>query len=308
MAIESVTDDWEGWSGEVAINQATLRGEGTFDRPMDVKFTAGDTSFKPISALYADALPKPWDCIPGYPWTYVIGYSSIRMTSPLSVKIVVRYKIWEDPLAIPIRKRWYFARNSDVLEAGCVPGHPYLIQPIKNSAGESPETPMMTDYHDLVLLFDVNRGAFDHNLAAKYIGSVNSDTWYGFPAGKVKCTLFTGEEDRAGALIFWKHSYEFQIRTFESDPLNIGWLRRFRDEGFHEMVLNDQNKLVPRAFGEYLIELDETTGAEIKRTFKPVSRPVALDGAGRRLAKGQPDYYIEVQDFDLLPFSVLGLE
>jgi hypothetical protein len=309
MSIIQVYDDFEGWSGDVAINPQTLRPEGTFDRAMCVEFSADDASFKPITALYAAGVPRPWDPIgPDYPFTYCVGYSSIKMDGPKIVRIVVRYKIWEDPLAIPPKKRWYFNTASDVLHAGCVPGHPSLIQPIVNSAGEAPDPPMMTDYDDLVLQYSVNRATYDPQLASRYMKAVNLDTFFGFPAGKVRCKLFTGDEARAGGLLYFEHNYEFHIRTFESDPLNVGWLRRFRDEGFHEMVLNEQNHLVPRALGEYLIEYAEDTGLEVKRTFKPVSKAVALDGAGRVLAAGKPDHFIKVQDFDQLPFSVLGLE
>jgi hypothetical protein len=316
MGVCKVVEDWAGSKFSVEIDPVTLRPAGSGNRAFDVYFTEDDTSFKPLSALTAigpdgTRIPQPWEILDlNNPWVYVTGYSPSMSEEmgPFMVKVTVNYKIFEDPLSIPPKKRWYFSTVPDVLQAGCVPGHPALIRPILNSAGEAPDTPMMTDYNDLVLMISWNRAAYDPNLASRYMKAVNSDTFFGFPPGKVKCKVFTGDDARAGGLLYYEHNYEFHIRTFESDPLNIGWLRRFRDEGFHEMVLNDQNHLVPRAFGEYLIEYSEETGLETDRKFKPVSKPVALDGAGRKLADGAPDHFIEIQDFDQLPFSVLGLE
>lgn len=313
MSIIAVYDNYEGWSGDVAINQNTLRPEGTFDREMVVEFSADDATFKPITALYAPGLPRPWDPVgPDYPWTYVIGYSSIKMDGPKIVRISVRYKIWEDPLAIPMKKSWGIARNSDVLQAGCKPGEPSSIMYVRNSANEPPDPPMMVDYHDLVLRMTVNRAVFDHAIASKYIGAVNSDIFYGFPAGKVKCTLFTGEEQRASGLIYWQHEYEFQIRTFYSDPLNVGWLRRFRDEGFRELVFTADEEWKYRDILSEVITVDDE-GNDLPPTKKPVSKPAPLDGAGREIPPGDPlhptpDHFIEIQDYDQLPFSVLGLE
>jgi hypothetical protein len=306
VSILGVYDDFEGWSGNVEINPNTLRAEGTFDRPMCVEFSEDDASFKPITALYANGLPRPWDPIgPDYPFTYCIGYGSIKMDGPKIVRIVVRYKIWEDPLAIPPKKAWNIVRNSDVLQQGCRPGSPTTIMPVKNSANEPPDPPMMTDYHDLALRVSVNRAEYNQNLASRYMGAVNNDPFFGFPAGKVKCTLFTGEEQRAGGLIFWQHDYEFQIRTFDSDPLNIGWLRRFKDEGFRELLLNATTN--EWEYKDILSEIENEDGTITK---KPVSKPAPLDGAGREITPGSntPDHYIEIQDFDQLPFSVLGLE
>jgi hypothetical protein len=314
VSIERVYDDFEGWSGEVSINPNTLRPEGTFDRAMCVEFSADDATFKPITALYANGLPRPWDPIgPDYPFTYCIGYGSIKMDGPKLVRIVVRYKIWEDPLAIPIRKEWGIIRNSDVLERGCKPGHPAVIMPVRNSALEPPDPPMMTDYYDLVLRMTHNRAAFDPHMASKFMGSVNSDPFFGFPTGKVKCTLYTAPEDRSGGLIFYPHSFEFQIRTFESDPLNVGWLRRFKDEGFRELryvvdrtETNETGGTTTTWKWEYQDILSVVKNEDGSFTKKPVS-------AGRAIPPTEPgheppDHYIEIQDYDQLPFSVLGLE
>lgn len=307
MSILRVVDNWKGWGGDVTINPTTLRPEGTVTRTFQVEFTENDDTFKPLTALYATGIPQPYDVLPGFPWVYVTGYSAKMGDGPTIVDVTVNYKIYEDPLAVPPVIRWNFARESDVLQAGCRPGSPTTIQLIKNSAGEAPDPPMMKDYQDLLLQVTVNRAAFDHAIAAKYIDSVNSDRFFGFDPGKVKCKLFSGDQQRAGGLTYWQHNYEFQVRTFQSDPLNIGWIRRFRDEGFRELVLSDQNHLELHAMGDWLVEEDDE-GVEVKRTFKPVAKPVSLDGAGRRLAEGQPDCFIEVQDYDQLPFSVLGLE
>jgi hypothetical protein len=312
MGISKVTEDWKAGSVELSLNRDTQRIEGSGVRAFDVDFTENDPDFKPlVAAMYATGVPVPWECLPGYPWSYVVGYSAKASESgPLSVKVLVNYKIYEDPLAVPPVIRWSFASESDVLESGCRPGSPSTIMPVLNSAGEPPDPPMMKEYRDLLLQVTVNRSGFDPLIAAKYIDAVNSDTFFGFAAGKVKCRRFDADQLRAAGLVYYQLNFEFQIRTFASDVLDVGdvgWNRRFLDQGYRELVPQDDGSLRLTDIGSWLDEYD-TDDVLTKSTFKPVSKPVPLDGAGRALADGAEKHFIEIQDFDQLPFSVLGLE
>jgi hypothetical protein len=328
MGISKVTEDWKAGSVELSLNRDTQRIEGSGVRAFDVDFTENDPDFKPlVAAMYATGVPVPWECLPGYPWSYVVGYSAKASESgPLSVKVLVNYKIYEDPLAVPPVIRWSFASESDVLESGCRPGSPSTIMPVLNSAGEPPDPPMMKEYRDLLLQVTVNRSGFDPLIAAKYIDAVNSDTFFGFAAGKVKCRRFDADQLRAAGLVYYQLNFEFQIRTFASDAMDVGWTRRFLDAGFRERVYekyaesSGKNEAgIPMVTSyyhwkmydigswlppEYNDDGTEKTGA----IFKPVSKQVPLNGAGRVLADGDEKHFIEIQDFDQLPFSVLGLE
>jgi hypothetical protein len=316
MSIVAVTADWENRKGWLRINPETLRPEGEFESPYDVLFTDNDTSFKPLAALYASGIPIPYETLPGYPWVYVIDYS-VQQAGPLHVKVVVKYKVFEDPLAIPPVIRWSFGSDTDVVDkayrvkSNVISGIGYEDETesaVTNSALEQPDPPMMKEYHDLMMMVTVNRQSYDHKAAAEYIDAVNSDYFYGFRPGRVRCRRYDGDSMRAGALEYWQHTLEFQIRTFNSDPLNIGWLRRFQDQGFHERVETETGSGVYelRAIGDWLVELDDD-GNEAKRTFKPVSKPAPLDLFGKKLADGEAVKFLEWRDYDLLPFSHFGL-
>jgi hypothetical protein len=321
MAISKVSEDWKARRVELSIDRNTNRIKGSGIRAFDVDFTEGDYDFKPLTAvMHATGVPIPWECLPGFPWSYVVGYSAKQEEGPLSIKVTVQYEIFEDPLAIPPIIRWSFASDSDVLESGCKPGDSTVIMPVLNSAGEPPDPPMMKEYRDLLLSITVNRDYFDPLLAAKYIDSVNCDTFFGFAPGKVKLRRFDAEQLRAAGLIYYQHGYEFQIRTFASDILDIGWNRRFLDQGYRELVWEKTGERpnetggtdsywhhVRKDIGSWLDEYDEN-GVLTKKTFKPVSRPVPLDGKGSVLAEGAEKHFIEIQDYDQLPFSILGLE
>lgn len=309
MSIVLVEPDWEGRRGRMGINPDTLRPEGEFSCPYNVLFSDGDPSFKPLAAIYAPGLPIPYQTLEGFPWAYVVDYDAVQV-APLRVKVTVKYKVYEDPLAIEPIIRYDFATDTDEIHKAIKPRESPYDTPVEmvlaNSAGETPETVVVKDYRDLLIIVDVNRASFDPLVAAEYIDSVNADTFMGFSPGKVKCKVYSGEPARAGALSYFKVRYEFQARTFKSDPLDIGWRRRFLDEGFKKLTYTEGEakkslKMIMLPAYEY-----DSTGAELTETkkFVPVSRPMPLDGEGNTI---DPNYgtnhYIEFEDFDYLPFS-----
>jgi hypothetical protein len=326
MGVFKVVEDWAGGNGGVDIDPNTLRPAGSFNRGFDVYFTEDDTSYKPISALTAvgpdgTRIPQPWEPIdPSNPWVYVVGYSPSMSegTGPFMVRVTVKYKIFEDPLAVPPNIRWDFSRESDELHkairvktspigGGCIRVEDQFAAEITNSAGETPESPMMKDYNDLLMIVTVNRASFDELKASDYMDAVNSDIFRGWKPGYVRCKRYNGTPMRAGALEYWQHNYELQIRTFASDPLNVGFLRRFLDQGYKEYYqlpsgVWDKKAITTRVFDK------DANGTELL-TFKdvPVSKPVNLNTEGQQLESKLPGMFLEWRDYDLLPFSHFGL-
>ncbi len=232
--------------------------------------------------LYGDViLPDMWDVHPAAPFAVVTNKVE-RSETALSRKLTVTYTRFPNPFDEEPKISWGFASSSEPIDLD-IDG-----QPIVNSAGESFDPPLNKDVDDLVYRFEVARESFDENQAARYMNAINSDGWFGFEPFTARMKSFNGTQARVGGVFYWNVIYEVHIR-FD------GWPRRIVDEGFREL----QTELDSEGKPTYKMIKDKDKN--------PLSQPVLLDGAGKKLSAGADPIFLEKHVNKELPFTDLGI-
>ena len=272
MSITDVTEDWTyDSSDESSADESRLRIAGVSSRAFDVIFDADCTSAAALSAAaIAAGVPDRFDLYPGQTWLFADQRHAER-TGPLRCRVTITYTSVEDPLNADPEYSWSSVSSQEPRDRD------NSDDPIENSSGEPIDPPVTDDTYDLVLSYRDNISAFAPIVAEGFVGSVNTDTFLGFIAGKVKCTKYTGTPTM-GTIAYVVRDMEFVFR-------NDTWTRKFLDEGFRDI---DDN-----AF------LDDNG--------KPMSLPVKLDGSGSKLATGGTPVF---NTFDLkktAAFASLGV-
>jgi len=286
MSVVDVKEDWSARTVEeepgriIAVRVFTV----LFDEE-------DDPAARPLLARSAPGIPRPWASHPYHRWMTVQA-KHVETISPILYKVTVTYKaetkskIGRDdtpvsPLAMPPEENWYFATTNEPIDRD-IEGNP-----LTNSAGESFDPPLTREFHDLVGRIIKNQVAYNPVMAYEYIGSINSDSFRGFPPETVLCRVFTGDEVYTPYMKYYRVTYEFQVR-FD------GWKRRVLDQGFREYVGTG------------------TDGAPLYKQFtdnegNPLTEPTLLNGNGKKLDDGASAVFLEFDVRRKLPFSKLGL-
>jgi len=294
MAIIDVKEDWRGLGAEIDTEGATA------PRIFTVKFDTGnEPTQRPFLAQNAAGIPTLNSAHPHKPWLFVKN-KAVDSIGPFDFKVSVNYTTrstiggqegetqdpTESPLAAPWIVEWDFVTSNEPIDTD-IDG-----KPITNSAGESYDPPMTDDKHDLLLRIQRNEAAYYPLIADNYKNAVNSDYFWGFEPGKVKCIQFTAKTAISGQFWYWQVRYAFQMRKDD-------WQRRIRDEGYRTKTgeLNSDGS-------EKYEEITDKNGVKL-------SQPALLNGEGYRLPQSAIDAgSIAFLYFNLnksLPFSVLGL-
>jgi len=297
MAIIDVKEDWRGLGAEIDTEGATA------PRIFTVKFDAADSPIqRPFLAQNAAGIPTLNSAHPYKPWLYVKN-KNVESIGPFDFEVTVNYTTrsttggqegemqdpTESPLEAPWIVEWDFVMSNEPIDTD-IDG-----KPIINSAGESFDPPITKDFHDLLLRIQRNEATFNPIIANDYKGAINSDWFWGFAPGLVKCVQFTARTAIRGTFWYWQVRYAFQMRK-------DGWQRRIIDEGYRTKT----GELTSEGRAKYKNITDDGTPEG-----DPVSQPVQLNGEGAELPQSAIDAgSIAFLYFNLnksLPFSVLGL-
>jgi len=294
MAVIDVKEDWQGLGAEIDTDSAAAF------RIFTVKFdTADEPIQRPVLAYSATGIPAINTAHPYKPWLFVKN-KNVESIGPFDFEVKVYYSTrstiggqegeTQDPTANPLEDPWIiewdFVTSNEPIDTD-IDG-----KPITNSANESFDPPITTDVHDLLLRIQRNEAAFNPLVAHSYKKATNSDYFWGFEPGIVKCVQFTGKTAVRGQFWYWQVRYAFQMR-------GDGWLRRIRDEGYRTKTgeLNADGS-------EKYKEIKDIDGMKL-------SQPALLNGEGYRLPQSAIDAgSIAFLYFKLnkpLPFSALGL-
>lgn len=291
MAVSKVVEDW---------SERTVSGDATkltAKRVYNVEFDNTDApESRPLLAYCASdgqiSVPDIYAVHSYNVWLYVKN-KHVDTIGPCHYKVTVNYEATLDkdsgepttPLMEPATWSFHFVSSNEPIdrdEAG---------NPITNSSDESYDPPVTKDIHDLVLRIQRSEATFDPLRAYQYKGATNSDEFLGVPAGKVLCSVIDAGKAQAAALVYYKVTYEFQMR-FD------GWKLKLIDQGFREKTgtLSDGSPAY-----EAITNKDGSN----------VSQPAFLDGSGRKLTQAQiAAGTISIREFDIrrsLPFSVFNL-
>lgn len=155
--------------------------------------------------------------------------------------------------------------------------------PITNSAGVTFEDPVEKDVSDPIIRIVRNEPSFNQFQAAEYRQSINSDGFFGWDPGQVKCVTLTAVQQREPEFPpYFRVTYEFHVR-FD------GWQTNKLDVG--RIELDDSDEPI------------NITGAD----DQALSEPVYLDGAGKQLEPNEPPVFLTFDLYPERPFAVFGL-
>ena len=121
----------------------------------------------------------------------------------------------QNPLKRPADIGWGFSRHSRSLFRDVD------NKPVLNSAGDFFDPPPEIDDSRPVLTISRNEGGFDASRAIEYQDAVNSDSFFGFSPGQVKVASISSQRQIENNIVFWKTTYEFEMRQDKWVPLEI---------------------------------------------------------------------------------------
>lgn len=159
---------------------------------------------------------------------------------------------------------------------------------IRNSAAFPFDPPAEVEVFEPRLTVSRNELAYDPQIAQQYANKVNSDTFWGYPAGSARMLPPVAKREYENGLFFWRVTYTILFRT--ESPY---WDLEFLDAGMHA---------IDGSGDAYRI---------VDRDGNPVNEPWPLDGEGGEAVPGTDDpVYFRYRPFEYawIPFGPLGLE
>jgi hypothetical protein len=193
----------------------------------------------------------------------------------------------ENPLARPAEIAWDFQQYTRAVWKDADG------KAILNSAGDYFDPPIEVDDSRPVLTITRNEAAFNPALAIDYQDAVNTDPFFGFAARQVKVAKISSQRAFENNVSYWRTSYEFHMRRDGWKVAVLDQGRRQKGQGGDAQGQTDPNKVYQILDG----------------SGQPISDPVPLDGAGRRLASPGPTTakFREFEIYKERPFAAFNL-
>lgn len=160
------------------------------------------------------------------------------------------------------------------------------------TANDEPIDGLTERISDQLLTIERNFQSINMYAIRRYLKSVNSDAFAGWPPGTGRLVDYTATNMIAnGVAGFWKVAASIQFREPYNTTAEQAWHKRVRHEGF----------LVRDAAGE-----DPHIAWDLK-TKSPVSKPVLLKSDGTQELDSDNAYWLFWKTLEPLPYSALGL-
>ena len=296
MSVISITEDTRDLSFAAETDELDylLKTHRKFDiifdsdtKPVEMPILAYNVEY--VSGSEA-RIPRLWDTHPYDPWAYVIRKSG-RSKGGYNWEVVCEYERVEEPLETPFRLSYGHAYSHEQIDKDADGA------PITNSALETSDPPLMEEYTDLVMRFEVNWPLDDWRipLLADYGNVVNSDWFFGgrYAPGTCLCRCVEASEARLAGPWYYMMVIEILVRP-------DGWQKRFLDEGFRVVVKDSAGN--PEKDDDGNLKFQTLTDSE----GNPLTSPVMLDGTGSRLADGATPVYITKKTKKEKPFYIFN--
>lgn len=189
-----------------------------------------------------------------------------------------------DPLLRPASFDWSTSRRTVPVtktKKSCGDSNEFTSQAITNSAGEPFDPPPVIPDSSLVLRITRNEPLFDPEVR-QFLNCTNMEVFQGFDG----CTVLFS--DVAATRVF-EGDIEFDRVTYTFEINDSDWELELLDQGYYELVS-----------GELKPARDGTEGTL-------PSKPVLLDGAGRKLASGEDPEFLAFGVFEAKDFGEMSL-
>lgn len=281
MAVDLVTQMWSRKKGGIASQDGR-----TFTYTQSDGFQVTTTADGTLSEIVTHTdIPKVGQSLSGAPFITVKSVTPTRI-SPIYWIVDVQSSgeagSSEEPSPID---------NTPTIKASSVESEAEIDEdadgnPIVTTNNE-PIYGVKKKIYDLSFSITRNFLAVNDDLANQYLDSVNSDTFLGFPAGRVKMTGYTYDVVFSDALVYYKVTGNFLARTPYNTTAEKAWYARVRHEGFYEKV----GSLIVRAVDD---------------NEEPVTKPVLLAEDGTRVTDPANAFWKEFKRYQTLPYNALG--
>lgn len=159
---------------------------------------------------------------------------------------------------------------------------------VQNSAGEVFDPPVMADEKYRVIRITKNQPPnFDHNRILNYVDTINSDRWFGYLRGQVKCADIRETLQWEGSFPFWRVTYTFHAKQARI-PKNCRWGNK-NDKIGKRVELSWSEFILDRGYREAVFNLD-TAEYDLIPILNPdgggtVSAPALLNGDGEAILR-----------------------
>mgnify|MGYP001568739765 CR=1 FL=1 len=153
---------------------------------------------------------------------------------------------------------------------------------IMNSS-EEPFDPVEVDDSRRVLVIERNELTFDSDLADTYQDVINAFVFARRPPKTAKVSSITARHQFENGIGYWRVIYTIEFRR-------EGWDQEYRDEGYSEIDT-----------------VAKTRTLILDSTSTPVSKPVPLNGAGKKLDPGAAPVFRKYRLYTMVNFADLRL-
>lgn len=283
MAVVDVTQMWSRDGGSVTGNKddRTFRGY-TRTTAYQVLVDDPDTNLNLVEN--ADGIPEIGDLYPESDIVRAIRKNPVRR-GPIFWQVDVEYE-GDNSLELnrPIIKKSSVTSSEpiDVDWAG---------RAIVNVNFE-PVEGLARDISDTVITITRNYLTINDDLVLDYLESTNSDTWYGYTAGRVRLTSYSADQvfkNENATDGYWRVTATLQARRgYGTTTPDKAWYKRYRNEGLY---IKDGSRIV-RAVDD---------------NKSPVTKPVLLKSDGTRETDPDAAVFLYAQVYGQLPYNSLGL-
>jgi hypothetical protein len=299
----SVIESWED-SARVSYKPNGIAGDASTVR----KFTVSVPEKTSLQVVDAPGLPRPGSSHPSSLFLVARHYN-IRKMGPLYFEVLVEYEgntpDPTNPADNPLSRSPVISFGSvtqeveidyalDVFPSRTLVGDSYPIQTIN---GE-PIVGVTQPFTDLVVIVERNLASFDPDVITTYTNKVNSQTWFGCPAGTTRIMNITARSNFNPSFPYWEATASFQVRRGRGPvPDSRAWWHRVPHQGY----------IINNSAGTRLDYAKADPGDDFTSRGTTVSQPVMLDNAtGERLASGDADY-VEFKVLDTIDFNLLNI-
>ena len=198
-----------------------------------------------------------------------------------------------DPLDDPVKARWTSVHYEETRYAD------YSDPPkaFVDAAGTPLVPPPKFPVSHLKLILTQNETSYNPAVALEYANKVNSDDFWGQPAGTVKCDLPLASEQARGDQSYWQVVYGFE----------------FKPEGWNPVFALNEG---PRYYEDILVPTFPGPFYHVEKTLKVAADGVGVSHNGQvllaldgyKLADGAQTTVLEFTMYDEIAFAPLNLD
>jgi len=163
---------------------------------------------------------------------------------------------------------------------------------VLNSSDEIFEDPLMDYEIDAIITIERNEPTFNLIQAHWYMNTINKEQWWGLPPRFARLHMIKPQYTVEGIYKFFRVKYEIHVGVRE-------WIRQVLDVGYREKIVTEETDEEGNPIIEYKPLLDADGNH--------LSKPVKLDGNGRKLAEGRDPVFLKYYTYRRRDFGKLAL-